>query len=216
MLDALASIAPSCMFFAIGEQLNALTGLLLCLYMTWHHMENPKRDGLILMISGVIVFFLCGIACCLAHVPSLWSVIPSAPVVVLALRKMTNLPWGQLLFVVSTAAYIVAIIYYLSLAVDLAVLNEQSMNLRVGWPGMISLLIFDLIAATTLFHPFHHSFSATFDSPSISRNFWRVIWLFPLFPQQLWCGACPPTTHRCSTPACLASPSPYPSHIPVS
>ena len=159
MLDALASIAPSCMFFAIGEQLNALTGLLLCLYMTWHHMENPKRDGLILMISGVIVFFLCGIACCLAHVPSLWSVIPSAPVVVLALRKMTNLPWGQLLFVVSTAAYIVAIIYYLSLAVDLAVLNEQSMNLRVGWPGMISLLIFDLIAATTLFHPFHHSFS---------------------------------------------------------
>lgn len=25
MLDALASIAPSCMFFAIGEQLNALT-----------------------------------------------------------------------------------------------------------------------------------------------------------------------------------------------
>lgn len=95
MLDALASIAPSCMFFAIGEQLNALTGLLLCLYMTWHHMENPKRDGLILMISGVIVFFLCGIACCLAHVPSLWSVIPSAPVVVLALRKMTNLPWGS-------------------------------------------------------------------------------------------------------------------------
>lgn len=92
MLDALTSIAPSCMFFAIGEQLNALTGLLLCLYMTWHHMENPKRDGLILMISGVIVFFLCGIACCLAHVPSLWSVIPSAPVVVLALRKMTNLP----------------------------------------------------------------------------------------------------------------------------
>lgn len=141
MLDALASIAPSCMFFAIGEQLNALTGLLLCLYMTWHHMENPKRDGLILMISGVIVFFLCGIACCLAHVPSLWSVIPSAPVVVLALRKMTNLPWGQLLFVVSTVAYIVAIVYYLSLAVDLAVLNEQSMNLRVGWPGMISLLI---------------------------------------------------------------------------
>ena len=50
MLDALASIAPSCMFCAIGEQLNALTGLLLCLYMTWHHMENPKRDGLILMI----------------------------------------------------------------------------------------------------------------------------------------------------------------------
>ena len=49
------------MFFAIGEQLNALTGLLLCLYMTWHHMENPKRDGLILMISGVIVFFLCGV-----------------------------------------------------------------------------------------------------------------------------------------------------------
>lgn len=189
MLDALASIAPSCMFFAIGEQLNALTGLLLCLYMTWHHMENPKRDGLILMISGVIVFFLCGIACCLAHVPSLWSVIPSAPVVVLALRKMTNLPWGQLLFVVSTAAYIVAIIYYLSLAVDLAVLNEQSMNLRVGWPGMISLLIFDLIAATTLFHPFHHSFSATFDSPSISRNFWRVIWLFPFISTAIvvWC-----------------------------
>lgn len=189
MLDALASIAPSCMFFAIGEQLNALTGLLLCLYMTWHHMENPKRDGLILMISGVIVFFLCGIACCLAHVPSLWSVIPSAPVVVLALRKMTNLPWGQLLFVVSTAAYIVAIVYYLSLAVDLAVLNEQSMNLRVGWPGMISLLIFDLIAATTLFHPFHHSFSATFDSPSISRNFWRVIWLFPFISTAIvvWC-----------------------------
>ena len=189
MLDALASIAPSCMFFAIGEQLNALTGLLLCLYMTWHHMENPKRDGLILMISGVIVFFLCGIACCLAHVPSLWSVIPSAPVVVLALRKMTNLPWEQLLFVVSTAAYIVAIIYYLSLAVDLAVLNEQSMNLRVGWPGMISLLIFDLIAATTLFHPFHHSFSATFDSPSISRNFWRVIWLFPFISTAIvvWC-----------------------------
>lgn len=189
MLDALASIAPSCMFFAIGEQLNALTGLLLCLYMTWHHMENPKRDGLILMISGVIVFFLCGIACCLAHVPSLWSVIPSAPVVVLALRKMTNLPWGQLLFVVSTAAYIVAIIYYLSLAVDLAVLNEQSMNLRVGWPGMISLLIFDLIAATILFHSFHHSFSATFDSPSISRNFWRVIWLFPFISTAIvvWC-----------------------------
>lgn len=52
MLDALASIAPSCMFFAISEQLNALTGLLLCLYMTWHHMENPKRDGLILMFPA--------------------------------------------------------------------------------------------------------------------------------------------------------------------
>ena len=210
MLDALASIAPSCMFFAIGEQLNALTGLLLCLYMTWHHMENPKRDGLILMISGVIVFFLCGIACCLAHVPSLWSVIPSAPVVVLALRKMTNLPWGQLLFVVSTVAYIVAIVYYLSLAVDLAVLNEQSMNLRVGWPGMISLLIFDLIAATTLFHPQHSIHLPSAGIFGGSSGFFRS------FPQQLWCGACPPTTHRCSTPACLASPSPYPSHIPVS
>lgn len=46
MLDALASIAPSCMFFAIGEQLNALTGLLLCLYMTWHHMEIPSATAL--------------------------------------------------------------------------------------------------------------------------------------------------------------------------
>lgn len=61
---------------------------------------------------------------------------------------------------------------------------------------------FDLIAATTLFHPFHHSFSATFDSPSISRNFGGSSGFFRSFPQQLWCGACPPTTHRCSTPAC--------------
>ena len=106
-------------------------------------MENPKRDGLILM------YFRRDCLLPVRHrmlppptVPSLWSVIPSAPVVVWSLRKMTNLPWGQLLFVVSTAAYIVAIIYYLSLAVDLAVLNEQSMNLRVGWPGMISLLDF--------------------------------------------------------------------------
>ncbi len=65
MLDALASIAPSCMFFAIGEQLNALTGLLLCLYMTWHHMENPKRDGLILMISGGL-----SSSCAASHVAS--------------------------------------------------------------------------------------------------------------------------------------------------
>ena len=46
MLDALASIAPSCMFFAIGEQLNALTGLLLCLYMTCLLYTSPSpRDA---------------------------------------------------------------------------------------------------------------------------------------------------------------------------
>ena len=46
MLDALASIAPSCMFFAIGEQLNALTGLLLCLYMTCIIWRIPSATAL--------------------------------------------------------------------------------------------------------------------------------------------------------------------------
>lgn len=40
--NGIAQTTPSGLFFAIGEQLNALSGLALCLIMAWSHMDNPR------------------------------------------------------------------------------------------------------------------------------------------------------------------------------
>ena len=40
--NGIAQTTPSGLFFAIGEQLNALSGLALCLIMAWSHMDNPS------------------------------------------------------------------------------------------------------------------------------------------------------------------------------
>ena len=83
----------------------------------------------------------------------------------------------------------VAIVYYLSLVIDVAVLGADSTNLRVGWPGLVNLLLLDVVALVSLWHPLHDSIPATFDSPSISKGFWQLIWLFPFVSSAIvvWC-----------------------------
>ena len=97
--------------------------------------------------------------------------------------------WRQLLLIVATASYMVAIVYYLSLVIDVAVLGADSTNLRVGWPGLVNLLLLDVVALVSLWHPLHDSIPATFDSPSISKGFWQLIWLFPFVSSAIvvWC-----------------------------
>lgn len=191
MIDALTQFSvgnPSC-FFAIGEQLNALAGLMLCLAMAWDHMPDARRSTTMIVIIGTIWFLACGVLCWAFRMPSLWTVLPTAPLVVLALKRLTDLSWEKLLIIVSTASYIVATIYYLSLVVDVAALGERSANLRVGWPGLTNLLLLDVIALLTLWRPLRISIPSTFDSPSIGTRFWRLIWLFPFISAAIviWC-----------------------------
>lgn len=187
--NGIAQTTPSGLFFAIGEQLNALSGLALCLIMAWSHMDNPRRNGTLFMSIGLVWFLLCGVLCGTLGIPSLWTVIPTAPLVLLVLRWLTELPWRQLLLIVATASYMVAIVYYLSLVIDVAVLGADSTNLRVGWPGLVNLLLLDVVALVSLWHPLHDSIPATFDSPSISKGFWQLIWLFPFVSSAIvvWC-----------------------------
>lgn len=187
--NGIAQTTPSGLFFAIGEQLNALSGLALCLIMAWSHMDNPRRNGTLFISIGLVWFLLCGVLCGTLGIPSLWTVIPTAPLVLLVLRWLTELPWRQLLLIVATASYMVAIVYYLSLVIDVAVLGADSTNLRVGWPGLVNLLLLDVVALVSLWHPLHDSIPATFDSPSISKGFWQLIWLFPFVSSAIvvWC-----------------------------
>ena len=187
--NGIAQTTPSGLFFAIGEQLNALSGLALCLIMAWSHMDNPRRNGTLFMSIGLVWFLLCGVLCGPLGIPSLWTVIPTAPLVLLVLRWLTELPWRQLLLIVATASYMVAIVYYLSLVIDVAVLGADSTNLRVGWPGLVNLLLLDVVVLVSLWHPLHDSIPATFDSPSISKGFWQLIWLFPFVSSAIvvWC-----------------------------
>ena len=187
--NGIAQTTPSGLFFAIGEQLNALSGLALCLIMAWSHMDNPRRNGTLFMSIGLVWFLLCGVLCGTLGIPSLWTVIPTAPLVLLVLRWLTELPWRQLLLIVATASYMVAIVYYLSLVIDVAVLGADSTNLRVGWPGLVNLLLLDVVVLVSLWHPLHDSIPATFDSPSISKGFWQLIWLFPFVSSAIvvWC-----------------------------
>lgn len=173
--NGIAKTTPSGLFFAIGEQLNALSGLALCLIMAWSHMDNPRRNGTLFMSIGLVWFLLCGVLCGTLGIPSLWTVIPTAPLVLLVLRWLTELPWRQLLLIVATASYMVAIVYYLSLVIDVAVLGADSTNLRVGWPGLVNLLLLDVVVLVSLWHPLHDSIPVTFDSPSISKGFWQLI-----------------------------------------
>ena len=52
LIELVATTAPSDMFFAIGEQINALMGLILCLMAMWNRMENPKLTGGIILAAG--------------------------------------------------------------------------------------------------------------------------------------------------------------------
>lgn len=174
--NGIAQTTPSGLFFAIGEQLNALSGLALCLIMAWSHMDNPRRNGTLFMSIGLVWFLLCGVLCGTLGIPSLWTVIPTAPLVLLVLRWLTELPWRQLLLIVATASYMVAIVYYLSLVIDVAVLGADSTNLRVGWPGLVNLLLLDVVVLVSLWHPLHDSIPATFDSSHIR---------FPIHQQRL-------------------------------
>ena len=158
--NGIAKTTPSGLFFAIGEQLNALSGLALCLIMAWSHMDNPRRNGTLFMSIGLVWFLLCGVLCGTLGIPSLWTVIPTAPLVLLVLRWLTELPWRQLLLIVATASYMVAIVYYLSLVIDVAVLGADSTNLRVGWPGLVNLLLLDVVVLVSLWHPLHDSISS--------------------------------------------------------
>ena len=113
-------------------------------------MDNPRRNGTLFMSIGLVWFLLCGVLCGTLGIPSLWTVIPTAPLVLLVLRWLTELPWRQLLLIVATASCMVAIVYYLSLVIDVAVLGADSTNLRVGWPGLVNLLLLDVVALVSL------------------------------------------------------------------
>lgn len=214
--NGIAQTTPSGLFFAIGEQLNALSGLALCLIMAWSHMDNPRRNGTLFMSIGLVWFLLCGVLCGTLGIPSLWTVIPTAPLVLLVLRWLTELPWRQLLLIVATASYMVAIVYYLSLVIDVAVLGADSANLRVGWPGLVNLLLLDVVALVSLWHPLHDSIPATFDSPSSAKASGSLSGCFRSFRPRLWCGACRRTIPRCWTRICWKSRSPWRWSIPVS
>lgn len=54
LIELVTTTAPSDMFFAIGEQINALMGLILCLMAMWNRMENPKLTGGIILAAGTI------------------------------------------------------------------------------------------------------------------------------------------------------------------
>ena len=161
LIELVTTTAPSDMFFAIGEQINALMGLILCLMAMWNRMENPKLTGGIILAAGTIWFILSGFICGMFRIPTLWTVFPTGIVAVLVFSKVTNLTVSKVMLLCSTAAYVVAIIYYLSLLMDVAVLGEQSVNLRVGWPGFINQLILDILAPLRLMasiarlHPIH-------------------------------------------------------------
>jgi signal transduction histidine kinase len=189
LIEMVTSTTPSAMSFAIGEQVNALMGVILCLMAMWDRMENPKRTGGIILAVSTVWFILCGFICGLHRIPTFWTVIPTAIIAVLVFSKVTDLTVSKALLLCSTAAYVVAIIYYLSLVMDVTVLGEQSVNLRVGWPGLINLLVLDIIAPLCLWHPLHDSIPPTLDSPAISPSFWRLIWLFPFISTAIvvWC-----------------------------
>ena len=189
LIELVAATAPSDMFFAIGEQINALMGLILCLMAMWNRMENPKLTGGIILAAGTIWFILSGFICGMFRIPTLWTVFPTGIVAVLVFSKVTNLTVSKVMLLCSTAAYVVAIIYYLSLVMDVAVLGEQSVNLRVGWPGFINQLILDILAPLCLWHPLRDSIPSTLNSPAISPSFWQLIWLFPFISTAIvvWC-----------------------------
>lgn len=189
LIELVATTAPSDMFFAIGEQINALMGLILCLMAMWNRMENPKLTGGIILAAGTIWFILSGFICGMFRIPTLWTVFPTGIVAVLVFSKVTNLTVSKVMLLCSTAAYVVAIIYYLSLVMDVAVLGEQSVNLRVGWPGFINQLILDILAPLCLWHPLRDSIPSTLNSPAISPSFWQLIWLFPFISTAIvvWC-----------------------------
>ena len=91
LIELVATTAPSDMFFAIGEQINALMGLILCLMAMWNRMENPKLTGGIILAAGTIWFILSGFICGMFRIPTLWTVFPTGIVAVLVFSKVTNL-----------------------------------------------------------------------------------------------------------------------------
>lgn len=214
--NGIAQTTPSGLFFAIGEQLNALSGLALCLIMAWSHMDNPRRNGTLFMSIGLVWFLLCGVLCGTLGIPSLWTVIPTAPLVLLVLRWLTELPWRQLLLIVATASYMVAIVYYLSLVIDVAVLGADSTNLRVGWRDWSICCCLTSshwsrfgIRCMIRFQPHSIPHPSAKASGSLSG-------CFRSFRPRLWCGACRRTIPRCWTRICWKSRSPWRWSIPVS
>ena len=189
MIEFIASTHPSDLFFAIAEQINALMGLLLCLIMAWDHMPNPHRKSALLAAVGLVWFVSCGVFCHCTGLASTWTVLPTAVIIAAILGRISDLPLPQVLIVVSTAAYIVAAVYYLALLTDVAALGARSTDQRVGWPGWTALLLMDIIVPVSLWHPLHVSIPKTFGSPAVDGRFWNFIWLFPFISAAIavWC-----------------------------
>lgn len=207
--NGIAQTTPSGLFFAIGEQLNALSGLALCLIMAWSHMDNPRRNGTLFMSIGLVWFLLCGVLCGTLGIPSLWTVIPTAPLVLLVLRWLTELPWRQLLLIVATASYMVAIVYYLSLVIDVAFLARiQPISASAGRDWSICCCLTSSywsrfgIRCMIRFQPHSIPHPSAKASGSLSG-------CFRSFRPRLWCGACRRTIPRCWTRICWKSRSPW-------
>lgn len=188
--NGIAQTTPSGLFFAIGEQLNALSGLALCLIMAWSHMDNPRRNGTLFMSIGLVWFLLCGVLCGTLGIPSLWTVISDRAACAAgpAMADRTAMAatvadCGQWL---PTWWRSSTICRSSSMWPFLARIQPIS---RVGWPGLVNLLLLDVVALVSLWHPLHDSIPATFDSPSISKGFWQLIWLFPFVSSAIvvWC-----------------------------
>lgn len=134
LIELVTTTAPSDMFFAIGEQINALMGLILCLMAMWNRMENPKLTGGIILAAGTIWFILSGFICGMFRIPMLWTVFPTGIVAVLVFSEVTNLTVSKVMLLCSTAAYVVAIMIQSDGDKKLRVRIRYSEPIRVARP----------------------------------------------------------------------------------
>lgn len=191
MDPAALTVAPSAhdLLFAIGEQANALMGLALCLTCFWNRLHNPRRICAIIMPTATAWFVCCGIVCATFRLPTQATIIPTAFIVIFALRRLTGLTLAKTMFVCASAAYVVAIIFYLSMVLDVAALGTQSNDLRVGWPGLAGQLLMDAIAPFPLRRPMRTVIPHMLNSNTADSRFWNLVWLLPFVSTSvvIWC-----------------------------
>lgn len=181
--------SPHDLLFAVGEQVNALTGLALCLICFWNRLSNPRRTCGVMMGVATIWFLCCGIVCATFRLPTQALVVPTALIVVFTLQRLTGLTLAKTMFACASAAYAVAIIFYLSLVFDVAVLRWQANDLRVGWPGLISQLLMDTLMPFLMWYPLRVVIPHMLSSGMIGNRFWNLVWLLPFVSTAVvtWC-----------------------------
>lgn len=191
MIPSMLAAIPSAhdLLFAVGEQVNAFTGLALCLICFWDRLDRPWRVFGIMMSTAAIWFLCCGIACATFRLPTQALVVPTALAVVFVLRRLTGLTLAKTMFACASAAYAVSIIFYLSLVFDVATLRWQANDLRVGWPGLISQLFMDALVPFLMWYPLRVIIPHMLGSGMIGDRFWNLVWLLPFVSTAVvtWC-----------------------------